>query len=79
MIDENKKKERKQIITIFTVFVILLAAAVGGVYAYFAARVENSGSQITGRTLDINGATLTLTAQRVDLDPDPEPLSDNLV
>ena len=74
--EENKKKSLLPLIIVLT---LVLALSVGGVYAYFSARATNSGSQITGQTLDINGSTLTIAATRLDLEPDPAPVSDNLV
>ena len=75
---EEEKKNKKTLYLVLGV-TLLLVLAIGGVYAYFAARATNSGDTITGRTLDIDGSTLTIAAERVDLDPDPEPVSDNLV
>ena len=76
---EEKNNERKKILLVIAIFIVLIAISVGGVYAYFSARATNSGDTITGRTLDINGTTLTIRADRVDLEPDPVPLSDDLV
>ena len=74
MFEEDKRKKKLPILIIFAVIFIL---SIGGVYAFFYARAENSGQTITGQTLDINGSTLTISATRVDLNPNPA--SDTLV
>ena len=76
---EENKKENKKLLLVIAVFTLLIVASVGGVYAYFAARATNTGAEITGRTLDIDGTKLTIAAQRVNLNPTPVPVSDNLV
>ena len=76
---EEKNGERKKLLLVIAVFIALMAISVGGVYAYFAARATNSGSQITGRTLDIGGTTLSIRADRVAMNPAQEPVSDDLV
>ena len=76
---EENKKEKKKLLLVIAVFTLLIVASVGGVYAYFAARATNSGAEITGRTLDIDGTKLTIAASRVNLNPTPVPVSDNLV
>ena len=75
----EKNNERKKILLVIAIFIALIALSVGGVYAYFSARATNSGQNITGRTLDINGSTLTIAASRVNLNPSPAPVSDNLL
>ena len=77
--EEENKKTKKKMLLIIAVFIALLVIAVGGSYAYFSARAENSGSTITGTTLNINGSTLTIAASRLSLNPNPAPVSDNLV
>ena len=77
--EENYEKRKSKLPILIGILSLVLVLSVGGVYAYFSARATNSGDEITGRTLDINGSTLTIAATRVDLDPDPEPVSDNLV
>ena len=76
---EEKNNERKKILLVIAIFIALIALSVGGVYAYFSARATNSGQNITGRTLDINGSTLTIAATRLNLNPSPAPVSDNLL
>ncbi len=76
---EEKNNERKKILLVIAIFIVLIAISVGGVYAYFSARATNSGQEITGRTLDINGSTLTIAASRLNLNPSPAPVSDNLL
>ena len=75
----EEKKEKRKLLLVIAVFTLLIVASVGGVYAYFAARAINTGAEITGRTLDIDGTKLTIAAQRVNLNPTPVPVSDNLV
>ncbi len=75
----EKNNERKKILLVIAIFIALIALSVGGVYAYFSARATNSGQNITGRTLDINGSTLTIAATRLNLNPSPAPVSDNLL
>lgn len=76
---EERKNENKKLIILIGVLTLILVVSVGGVYAYFAARATNTGAEITGRTLDIDGTKLTIAAQRVNLNPTPAPVSDNLV
>ena len=76
---EERKNENKRLIILIGVLTVILVVSVGGVYAYFAARATNTGAEITGRTLDIDGTKLTIAAQRVNLNPTPVPVSDNLV
>ena len=76
---EEKNNERKKILLVIAIFIVLIAISVGGVYAYFSARATNSGQEITGRTLDINGSTLSIVATRLNLNPSPAPVSDNLL
>ena len=75
----EKNNERKKILLVIAIFIVLIAISVGGVYAYFSARATNSGSTITGKTLDINGTTLTIAASRVAMNPEQTPVSDDLV
>ena len=75
----EEKKERKKILLVIAIFAVIFVVTVGGVYAYFAARVTTNEGAITGQTLDINGGTLSISAQRVSLSPSPTPVSDNLV
>ena len=78
--EENyEKKEKKKLLLVIAIFAVIFVVVVGGVYAYFSARATNSGQNITGRTLDINGNTLTIAASRVNLNPSPAPVSDNLL
>ena len=81
MVEEHyeEKKKKKGLLPLILVLTLILVVSVGGVYAYFAARATNSGQTITGQTLDINGATLSISAQRVNLNPSPTPVSDDLV
>ena len=76
---DERKNENKKLLILIAVLTLILVLSVGGVYAYFAASATNTGAEITGRTLDINGTTLTIAAQRVNLNPTPAPVSDNLV
>ena len=79
MAEENNNKEKKKLLLVIAIFAVIFVVVVGGSYAYFSARATNSGSQITGRTLDIGGNTLSITAQRVTMNPTTTPVSDNLV
>ena len=76
---EKNNKEKKKLLLVIAIFAVLMVLSIGGVYAYFSARATNSGSQITGRTLDIGGSTLSISAQRVTMNPTTTPVSDNLV
>ena len=77
--EENYEKRKSKLPILIAVLTLILVASVGGVYAYFSARATNSGQNITGRTLDINGSTLTIAATRLNLNPSPAPVSDNLL
>lgn len=78
--EENyEKKEKKKLLLVIAIFAVIFVVVVGGTYAYFSARATNSGSEITGQTLNINGSTLTIAASRLNLQPNPAPVSDNLV
>jgi len=77
--EEEQKKNKKKLLILTLVLGVILVIAVGGTYAYFSARATNSGSTITGQTLNINGSTLTIAASRLNLNPSPAPNSDNLV
>ena len=80
MFEENNEiKKKTKLPLLIIVLTLILVLSVGGVYAYFSARATNSGSQITGRTLDIGGTTLTIAASRVTMNPTTTPVSDNLV
>ena len=74
-----KEKKNKKTLYLVLGITLLSVLALGGVYAYFAARVTTNEGAITGKTLDINGSTLSIAATRVDLNPTPEPVSDDLV
>ena len=74
----EEKKNKKTLYLVLGI-TLLSVLALGGVYAYFAARVTTNEGAITGRTLDINGSTLTIAATRVSLNPTPTPVSDDLV
>ena len=76
---EENKKGKKKLLLVIAIFAVIFVIVVGGTYAYFAARATNTGAEITGRTLDIDGTKLTIAAQRVNLNPTPVPVSDNLV
>ena len=76
---EENNKEKKKLLLVIAIFAVLMVLSVGGVYAYFSARATNSGSEITGQTLDIGGTTLSISAQRVTMNPTTTPVSDNLV
>ena len=75
----GEEKKNKKTLYLVLGITLLSVLALGGVYAYFAARISTNEGAITGQTLDINGGTLTITAQRVSLSPSPTPVSDNLV
>ena len=77
--EENYEKRKSKLPLLIGILSLILVLSVGGVYAYFSARATNSGQNITGRTLDINGSTLTIAASRVNLNPSPAPVSDNLL
>ena len=77
--EENYEKRKSKLPLLIGILSLILVLSVGGVYAYFSARATNSGQNITGRTLDINGSTLTIAATRVNLNPSPAPVSDNLL
>ena len=79
MFEENYEKKKSKLPILILVLTLVLALSVGGAYAYFSARATNSGSTITGRTLDIGGTTLTIAASRVTMNPTETPVSDNLV
>ena len=65
--EENYEKRKSKLPLLIGILSLILVLSVGGVYAYFSARATNSGQNITGRTLDINGSTLTIAASRVNL------------
>ena len=77
--EENYEKRKSKLPLLIGILSLILVLSVGGVYAYFSARATNSGQNITGRTLDINGSTLTIAATRLNLNPSPAPVSDNLL
>ena len=77
--EENYEKRKTKLPLLIGILSLILVLSVGGVYAYFSARATNSGQNITGRTLDINGSTLTIAATRLNLNPSPAPVSDNLL
>ena len=74
---EEKKKSKLPIV--IAIFAVIFVVVIGGSYAYFSARATNSGTQITGQTLNIGGSTLTIAASRVTMNPTTTPVSDNLV
>ena len=76
---EENKKGKKKLLLVIAIFAVIFVIVVGGTYSYFAARATNTGAEITGRTLDIDGTKLTIAASRVNLNPTPVPVSDNLV
>ena len=77
--EENNKKRKSKLPIVIIICVLLLVLSVGVAYAYFSAVANNSGDEITGQTLDINGSTLTISASRVIMNPIETPVSDNLV
>ena len=82
--EENKTKKKAYLYLVIGALLVI-AFTVGGVYAYFAARVSTNQNAITGQTLDINDTTLSIAAERVSLVPNPAPqgysapVSDDLV